>query len=268
MTTFETRAAGFLTGAPRLAVVDVTRHRPGLADYQLYVESLVGRVSTAGADAGFAVERLPAADLGVGALLHRASSADAVVIMGGEDLAPHWYGGADGYPGEGRHQERADAGQLALVRRAVAVGTPLLGICRGHQVINVALGGTLVQHLDDDGLHLRAGAPVELLMTEHTVDVTPGSRLATVLAPRIETRSAHHQAVARLGAGLVVAATAPDGTVEAIEHEEARVTGVQWHPEDRAAARDQLPALLAALAADVATRRAGAARRRRTPVAA
>jgi putative glutamine amidotransferase len=252
----ESRAPGARPGT-RLAVVEVTRHRPHAPEYHAYVQTLNEHVVAEARRAGFSAERLAAEDLGVAALLEATRDAAAVVVVGGEDLAPHHYGAEAGYPGEGRHLEGADAGQLAVVRRAVQLGTPLLGICRGHQVINVALGGTLVPHLDDEaGLHRGRGS-VEQLMTDHDVDLVAGSRLREALArSSVQVRSAHHQAVGLLGAGLRVAARSRDGEVEAVEHVTAPVTGVQWHPEDRGAEAWQLPVLLEQLAV-----RAAAARR-------
>ena len=248
------------TAAPRLAVVEVTRHRPHAPEHHAYVQTLNERLVEAGVEGGWEPVRLAADDLGPERLLDLAAGADAIVIAGGEDIAPHRYGGGGGYVGEGRHHDAADAGQIALVHRALRLGTPLLGICRGHQIVNVALGGTLVQHLDDEaGVH-RGSGRIDQLMTDHDVDLVVPSRLGRALGrPRARVRSAHHQAVGLVGAGLRVAARASDGTVEAVEHVAAPVTGVQWHPEDRGAETWQLPLLLEQLAA---------ARSRRSLVAA
>ena len=239
----------------RLAVVEVTRHRPHAPEYHAYVEEMNSRVRETAAAAGWRATRFAAGDLGVDELLRLTVDHDAIVVLGGEDLSPRHYGGATGYPGEGRHDPVADEAQLALVRRAVARRTPLLGVCRGHQLINVALGGDLVQHLDDeDGLHRTPEAPVAELMHPHGVRLEPGSRLAEVLGAAPVVQSAHHQAVGRVGDGLRVVGRAADGTVEAVEHDSAPILGVQWHPEDRGAPVGQLEALLASLAATVATR--------------
>ncbi|WP_228497555.1 gamma-glutamyl-gamma-aminobutyrate hydrolase family protein [Frigoribacterium sp. VKM Ac-1396] len=233
----------------RLAVVEVTRHRPHAAEYHAYVDDMNARVQATAEAAGWQAVRLAAGDLGTAELLRATDGADAIVVLGGEDVTPRFYGGATGYPGEGRHEPVADEAQLALVRRAVARRTPLLGVCRGHQVINVALGGDLVQHLDDhEGLHRTPGAPVEQLMHPHAVSLDPGSRLARALGAEPVVQSAHHQAVGRPGRGLRVVGRADDGTVEAVEHVSAPVVGVQWHPEDRGAPVGQLEALLAQLA--------------------
>jgi putative glutamine amidotransferase len=225
---------------PRLAVVQVTRSRPENEAYNAFVQVLNGRVWAMAEDAGWDVLRLAAEDLGPRALLAATEDADAVVLMGGEDVSPVFYGGSTHYTGRSTHYRAADEGQIALV----------LGICRGEQIINVALGGTLHQHLEGDDLHRNTGVPITEVMRDHEVSLVPGSRLAETLGSRTATvRSAHHQAIDRVGDGLVVVATAPDGGIEAVEHVSAPITGVQWHPEDAQAAADQLPALLASLAA-------------------
>lgn len=244
-----TRPSDPAVASMRLAVVEVTRHRPHAAEYHAYVDDMNARVQATAGAAGWQAVRLAAGDLGTDELLRATDGADAIVVLGGEDVTPRYYGGATGYPGEGRHDPVADEAQLALVRRAVVRRTPLLGVCRGHQVINVALGGDLVQHLDDhEGLHRTPGAPVEQLMHPHAVSLERGSRLARALGAGPVVQSAHHQAVGRLGAGLRVVGRAGDGTVEAVEHDSAPVAGVQWHPEDRGAPAGQLEALLASLA--------------------
>lgn len=242
-----------LAGAPRLAVVEVTAHRPDEPAYHAKVQTLIGRVLRDAREGGWQVSRHAAADLPLAALLEETADADAIVIVGGEDLTPHLYGGQSGYEGETRHYPTADDGQIAIVRRALADQTPLLGICRGLQVINVALGGTVEQHIGDGGIHRNAGVPIDQVLTTHAVTLHPDSRLAGIHGgPDILVESAHHQAVARLGAGLVAAAVAPDGVIEALEHQSAPIVGVQWHPEAPGAAAHHLPLLLQALGEPVA----------------
>jgi putative glutamine amidotransferase len=236
---------------PRLAVIEVTRFRPHAPEYHAYVDTLNARVRGLAEVTGWDAERFAAADLGEASLLGLTDGADAIALMRGEDLAPEWYGGLSGYRGEGRHYEEADAGQLAVVQRALERGTPVLGVCRGHQLLNVALGGTLLQHLDGDTVHLNPGAPVDELMQEHEVDFDRASRIATILGGTVGVRSAHHQAIDRLGSGLRIVGRASDGVVEAVEHVDAPVTGVQWHPEDRKAPPGQLLRLLDGLADQV-----------------
>ncbi len=230
-----------------LAVVEATRFRGDDPEYHGYVQLLVGAVIAEAQSQGWTVSRL-AADDGVDALLARTETADAIVVMGGEDIAPRFYGGSTGYPGESRHLETADEAQLALVRRAVERETPLLGICRGLQILNVAFGGTIVQHLGDDSTHRNHGVPIRQIMASHPVAIAEDSLTADLLgATSVDVQSAHHQAVDAVGSGLRVTGRAPDGHVEALEHETAPVIAVQWHPEDPGAPAGQLAALIAHL---------------------
>ena len=232
---------------PRLAVVEVTAHRPDRPEYHAKVQVLNSRVVREAALAGWQVTRIAAADNTPAELLGITENVDAIVILGGEDITPRFYGAESGYEGETAHFASADAGQIALVQRAAERGTPLLGVCRGLQIINVALGGSLEQHIDD-GIHKNIGVPIDEILSTHAVTLTPQSLLADSLGgTEISVQSAHHQIVARLGEGLVVAAFAPDGLVEALEHRTAPITGVQWHPEAPDSPVDQLSLLLAAL---------------------
>ncbi len=248
------RAAGTLDDMPAdrdartLAVVEVTRFRAHDPAYHDYVQVLIGRTIAEAEKQGWTVKRIAAADVGPSSLLAQTDAADAVVIMGGEDIAPRFYGGASGYQGESAHFESADEGQIALVHRAIGRGTPLLGICRGHQIINVALGGTIVQHLGDDTVHKNHGAPIAQIMAAHDVRLAAGSLVSGLLErANVTVQSAHHQAVDRLGRDLVAVGFAPDGDIEAIEHVTAPIVGVQWHPEDPGAPAGQLAALIASL---------------------
>lgn len=244
MTTHDLAA---MIARPTLAVVEVTRSRPDRPAYHAKVQTLNATVADAGTDGGWTVVRLAAADLDPAALLDLTDSADAVVIVGGEDIDPRFYGALAGYEGETIHFSDADEGQIALVQRAADRGTPLLGICRGLQIINVALGGDIVQHLDD-GIHRNAGVPIDESLSTHDVTLLATSELAAALGDtRISVQSAHHQSVGRLGAGLVPVATAPDGLVEAVEHRDVPIVGVQWHPEAPGSPAAQLPLLLASL---------------------
>lgn len=233
-----------------LAIVEVARARPGRDEYHAYVQLLNGRLLALARELGWEAQRFAAEDLGAARLLAQTEGADAIVLAGGEDIAPENYGASRGYPGEGPHAERADLGQIALVRRALARRTPLLGICRGLQIINVALGGSLIADLG--GGHLNAASPVPERMIRHDVALETGSRLAGLFGPgTLAVQSAHHQAVDRLASGLRVVAYADDGIVEAVEHGQAPIVGVQWHPEDPGAPQGQLATLLQGLLGEV-----------------
>ncbi|MCX4785628.1 gamma-glutamyl-gamma-aminobutyrate hydrolase family protein [Streptomyces sp. NBC_01221] len=152
---------------------------------------------------------------------------DAVVIAGGPDVDPVRYGaGRD--PRTGPPAPERDGWETALIGAALESGTPLLAICRGMQLLNVALGGTLTQHLDGHaGPQGKTGR-----FGSHAVAPVPGTRYASVVPEETTVPTYHHQCVARLAPGLVASAHAADGTVEAIELPGAQwVLGVQWHPE-------------------------------------
>ncbi|MEV6809216.1 gamma-glutamyl-gamma-aminobutyrate hydrolase family protein [Streptomyces sp. NPDC051132] len=150
---------------------------------------------------------------------------DGLVVAGGPDVDPARYG-AERSPRTGPPAPRRDAWELALIDAALAAGLPLLGICRGMQLLNVALGGTLVQHLDG---HAEAVG----VFGGHPVKPVPGTRYGGIVPEELTVPTYHHQAVERLGEGLVPSAYAADGTVEAVELPADRgwALGVQWHPE-------------------------------------
>jgi putative glutamine amidotransferase len=163
---------------------------------------------------------------------------DALVLTGGADVDPGRYGQAPHPATEGIRPER-DAAEFALLAAALAAGLPVLGICRGLQVLNAALGGTLVQHVPDRTGH-HGHRPELGVFGECAVRPAPGSALAGILGPEPLVHCHHHQALDALGAGLTVTGRAADGTVEAVELAGAAfVLGVQWHPEeDRRVAGD------------------------------
>lgn len=157
---------------------------------------------------------------------------DALVLTGGGDLDPDVYGGArleSTYMVDGER----DRSELALARRLLDSDLPGLCICRGTQVLNVALGGTLVEHVPDEFAERVTHRLPPREPTPHAVSVEPGSRLAGLLgATEIEAVSWHHQAIRDLGEGLSVVARAPDGVIEAVELAgRERLVAVQWHPE-------------------------------------
>ncbi|MDO0931708.1 gamma-glutamyl-gamma-aminobutyrate hydrolase family protein [Streptomyces sp. DG2A-72] len=149
---------------------------------------------------------------------------DGLVIAGGPDVEPVRYG-AERDARTGPPARARDAWELALIEAALRARVPLLGICRGMQLLNVALGGTLVQHLDGH-------AEVVGVFGRHSVKPVPGTLYAGVVPEETAVPTYHHQSVDRLGAGLVASAHAADGTVEAVELPSVGwVLGVQWHPE-------------------------------------
>jgi putative glutamine amidotransferase len=161
---------------------------------------------------------------------------DGLLLTGGDDIDPALFGALP-HPTYEAAEPGRDAYEIALVRRALATQVPVLAICRGLQVLNVAAGGTLIQDIPtqyrSDLNH--GGQPAATLA--HAVEVTPGTRLDGMLDRRaggepVMVNSRHHQAVDVLGQGLVVTARAPDGIVEGVEGSgPAFCVGVQWHPE-------------------------------------
>lgn len=176
---------------------------------------------------------------------------DGLLLSGGGDLDPALYGETDHGLCRGVSRSR-DEMELRLARRALDGGKPLLAICRGIQVLNVALGGSLYQDIEAQapGAERHAwwpGFPRDRL--SHDVAVAPGTHLARILeTASLGVNSLHHQAIKDLAPGLVIVARAPDGVVEAVEagtHPFA--LGVQWHPEDLAAGDARHQRLFAAL---------------------
>lgn len=185
---------------------------------------------------------------GVASLLPRL---DGLVLSGGGDIDPALYG-AERHPSSGPANPARDSAELELCRHALAIGLPVLGICRGLQIINVALGGTLYQHLPDL-VGNESHSPDPGGYGSHKVAIAPAARLSALLG-RTETAvpTHHHQAIDRLGAGLVATAWADDGVIEAVEFEQSAghypvalrdrnghasharppfMVAVQWHPE-------------------------------------
>jgi len=167
---------------------------------------------------------------------------DAVLLLGGGDVDTELYGVDGPAPNEYGVDADADRFSVDVIRGAVDRDVPVLGICRGSQLVNVAFGGTLVPDIADFALH-HGDHDADLFVDEEVL-VRPGTRLQDVLGcESLVVRTGHHQAVADVAPGLRLAAVAHDGTVEGIEHPEAWVIGVQWHPEDTdgpGAARESL----------------------------
>jgi len=164
---------------------------------------------------------------------------DAVFLPGGADIDPASYG-TEPHPLCDKTDRDRDRVELALARWAMADGKPVLGVCRGMQLINLAAGGTLYQDLAEQmkgsikhDYFPFSGQNFTRDYLAHDVTVNAGTRLAKIFgAGELPVNSMHHQGVRDLGKGLVVSATAPDGLVEGLEGENGRyVVGVQWHPE-------------------------------------
>ena len=185
-----------------------------------------------------------------------ADGADALLFLGGGDVDVRCYGyaGPDprGYYGVDR---KADDFCLALIREAVGRDLPLLALCRGSQLLNVAHGGTLIPDIEDWSIHRGAGG--DELMIDEPVSLVAESRIAGILG-RTEAvvRNGHHQAVDRVGDDLRPVAFAADGVVEATEHRTASwVIGLQWHPEEAGADRVDRRLVFSALVERAADRR-------------
>lgn len=159
---------------------------------------------------------------------------DGLLLSGGVDLDPARFG-EEPLPGLGSVSPERDDFELALTRYALGKGIPILAICRGIQVLNVAAGGSLYQDIESQvGGALGHYQKAPRWHPVHTISLSRETRLAEIIgSSRMSVNSLHHQAVRELGKGMVVAARAPDGIVEAIERPDAPfVIGVQWHPEN------------------------------------
>jgi putative glutamine amidotransferase len=155
---------------------------------------------------------------------------DGILFSGGSDIDPDAYG-AEPHPETNEIRPDRDRAELALLRAALDRDMPVLAVCRGSQVMNVARGGDLVQHLPEivgDDKHKHTPG----VFADHDVELKAGTRLQRTLGERLPVKSHHHQGYGRIGEGLVEAAWAEDGTVEALEDPERRFAlAVLWHPE-------------------------------------
>jgi len=176
---------------------------------------------------------VPPSEEGVGETL---AALDGLLFSGGSDLDPDTYG-AEPHPETNGIRRDRDAGELALLRAALERDMPVLAVCRGSQVLNVALGGDLVQHLPEvvgDEKHKHTPG----VFADHEVTVERESRLASLIGDRAPVKSHHHQGYGRIGEGLEPVARAEDGTIEALEDPQRRfAVGVLWHPEEGEDAR-------------------------------
>ena len=158
---------------------------------------------------------------------------DGLIIPGGPDVDPRLYGEQPVWA-LGRTNYKRDLFEMALVKAAYKAGKPVLGICRGCQLINIAFGGTVYQDLPSQcpsayiqhAQQALGGYPV------HEVRLTPGSALHQTFGDTAQINSRHHQAIREVGEGLVATAFAPDGVIEGVEASQGDVVAVQWHPEN------------------------------------
>ena len=154
------------------------------------------------------------------------------LFTGGKDMDPAFFHQAP-IPELGEMDAALDRFQMGVLNLAMARKLPVLGICRGLQLVNVALGGTLFQDIDTQapGPVCKHTQDVISFDTDHDINIRPGSRLHAMFGPRIPVNSRHHQAIDAVGEGLVITARAPDGIIEAAEHATFPMDLVQWHPE-------------------------------------
>lgn len=164
---------------------------------------------------------------------------DGVIVTGGQDVHPHRWGGPSpmATSADPRWEHDAidierDEHEAALIEAALAAGLPLLGVCRGHQLLNIVLGGTLIADLPPTQvIHASSNPAPDDGDLPHMVSFVHGTRAHAIYGAQRVVNSWHHQAVAQLGRGLTVMGTTPDGVIEAIGIPALPVLGVQWHPE-------------------------------------
>lgn len=160
------------------------------------------------------------------------SRVDGLVIAGGPDVDPGEYHEVAA-PEAGPFNRGRDAWEIALTQAAIKAGVPIFGICRGHQLLNVVLGGSLIQHLPPTLGGSEIHNPVKDDFGTHPIRTVEGSWLRGAVDEVANVATYHHQAIDRLGDGLTVTATAEDGTIEGVEDLSRGLVGVQWHPEAR-----------------------------------
>lgn len=203
--------------------------------------------SDAVAAAGGAAVMLPCIETSVGVLDH----VGALVLTGGGDVDPALYGEEphESVYGIDTHRDRVE---IALLRRALELDLPVLAICRGMQVLNVALGGSLLQHIEGDNLGLHAAWEQPVSARVHAVVFGEGSIARAVFGTGLDVNTLHHQAVGRVAPTLVCTGRAADGIIESVEIPGKAVWGVQWHPELLAPQPDPAFAWLIRQAIDLA----------------
>lgn len=219
---------------PHVVVLHPCTTRPHAERFQRELDALNDSIIRSIQLMGWTTELIPTSERLLTRVLERVAHADLVVVMGGEDVAPQYYGGAPEYIDQGDHEPTADKAEIAAIQLSARLRKPLLGICRGHQLINVAFGGTLIQHLPSSAIHRGEDQGLGPFV-RHPVRLTADgaktySESGAVLDGEV-VYSTHHQAIDTLGEGLVITAKAPDGVIEAIAHGTLPIFGVQWHPE-------------------------------------
>lgn len=195
---------------------------------EVSARELVAAVHAAGGEPLQMHPHAPDATVSDDEVAERIAWADGILLPGGGDLSGRW-------SGQGHHpslydvDEEQDAFDLAVARVALAQGIPLLSVCRGTQVVNVSRGGTLIQDMDE-----HEGPLGHHRHKVHSITVDHDTRLHGVVGAKVEVSCYHHQALDRLGEGLVVTARSEEGVIECVELPEATgwYLGVQWHPED------------------------------------
>lgn len=207
--------------------------------------ALVEAIYAAGGEPLMVHPAAPGASVDVDAVRERIWFADGVLLPGGGDVAARW-SGQEPHPSQYDVDEEQDAFDIAVARHALGTGLPLLAVCRGTQVVNVALGGDLVQDLGER-IHRHV---------VHEIAVDSGTGLARLVGTTPTISCYHHQGIGRLGSGLRAVAQAPDGVIEAVELEGSAgwYLGVQWHPEDTAALDPVQAGLFGELVAQASSR--------------
>ncbi|MFN0147032.1 MAG: gamma-glutamyl-gamma-aminobutyrate hydrolase family protein [Dehalococcoidia bacterium] len=189
------------------------------------------------------------------------SGVDGLLLTGGGDVDPFLYGDRTSHPAIAGVSRQRDTLEMNVIQWALAEQVPMLAICRGMQVLNVSLGGSLHQHVPEhygeDVVHDQVAAGLARSEASHSVEVREGSLLASLVgAGRLMVNSMHHQAVRAVGTHLVISARSPDGLIEAVEAPSLGrfVLGVEWHPEEMAATNPEARALFEGLVAAARTR--------------
>lgn len=216
-------------------------------------------------DAGGSVVVLPPQSVDANAAQRILGALDGLIVAGGADIDPRRYG-QPAHERTGAPREDRDAFEDALIRAALDLDLPFLGICRGAQMLNVTLGGDLIQHLPDEVGDDRYQLGAAQFRTIE-VEVDPGTRIAEVYGEELSAQAPlyHHQAIGEVAAGLVVTSRTEDGVIEALEKPDSTFClAVQWHPEEHEADRRLFAGLVAAARTRMGTRAVSDARDQRT----